>query len=408
MQTDTVIVRPAQPNDEEVIAEIRAIGFGWEKDKVLEALRDNPRYDLSHVMVAEHGGRVVGTATVFPAKMWLSGVPMNIGSVAAVAVHPDFRRRGVAAKMMRFAILRAYSERQALTALFPFSHKFYNKFGYQTVGDLHAYRVHRTNINIRSDKVSHVRSFKANDLRIMRVMYKGQMTWHNGWLTRSDEWWDTLVAKWPNMMVFDNDGMIEGYYAYEVKLDKNKERMLYIKELFAPESEAYFALLSYLSLQNEADIIEYLAPPDTLLRHSLHEPVAQDAVNRKWVFRDLCHVTPGPMARVVNIIEAFTARFYTRGISGERVFKVTDPLIPANEVPVVFRVVDGRPETQLADDRKIQVETDIGTLTQLLCGYLKAKEASKLGRLKTNEETCSWLDQIISDTPLYIQPGDWF
>ena len=408
MSSDTVIVRPAQPNEEEVIAQIRAIGFGRDKDKTLAALKGDPRYDLSDILVAETAGKVVGTATVFPAKMWLSGVPVKVGAVAGVAVLPAFRHQGIGAKMMRFAILRAYNERQAMSALFPFSHKYYSKFNYKTVSDLHAYRLHRTNIMAPYDGADQVRPFHPNDLRIMRVMYKGQMTWHNGWFTRTEAWWDKLIKSWPKIVVFDNDGLIEGYIAYDIITNGKNQAIFYIKEMFAPEGPAYQALSSYLATQQEADVIEYLAPPNTLLRHSLHQPVAHDAQNRGWLFNDLSHVTPGPVARIIHVPEAFTARFYTRGMSGERVFKITDPLIPANEEPILFRLVDGRPETQLASDAKIQVETDIGTLTQILCGYLKAREANLLGRFKASEDTCSWLDQIIADAPLYIQGGDWF
>lgn len=408
MNIDTVIVRPAQSNEEEIVAQIRAIGFSYDKAKALAALRSDPRYDLSDILVAEFGGKVVGTATVFPAKMWLSGVPVQVGAVAGVSVLPEFRRKGIGAKMIRFAMLRAYSKRHAMSALFPFSHKYYNKFNYNTVGDLHAYRLHRTNIIASPNADGQVRPFHPNDLRIIRVMYKGQMTWHNGWFTRSDAWWDKLIKSWSKITVFDNDGMIEGYVAYEIQTNSNNEPVFYIKEMFAPEGPAYKALTHYLATQKEADIIEYLAPPNTLLRHSLHQPVAYDAQNRGWLFNDLCHVTPGPMARIIHVPEAFTARFYTRGMSGERVFQITDPLIPANEEPILFRLVDGRPETKQASDAKVQVKTDIGTLTQVLCGYLKAKEANLLGRFHASEDTCSWLDQIIADDPLFIQGGDWF
>lgn len=405
---ETVIVRPAHPKDEETIAHIRAISFATDEQKVLDSLRNNPRYDVAHIIIAELGGQAIGTATLFPVKMWLSGVPVNVGAIAGVAVLPDYQGHGVAAKMMRFITLRAYSQRQALAALFPFSHRYYGKFGFRTVGDLHAYLINRNNINITSEHLGKVRPFRAEDLRILRVMYKGQMTWNNGWFTRSDGWWERLVNSWQKITVFDNDGTIEGYYAYEIKGGPDGKKVLNIKELFAPESEAFHALVASLARQSEAELIEYLAPPHTLLRHCLHQPTAHNAQNRGWIFKDLCHVTPGPMARIVNVGEAFTARFYTRGISGERVFRITDPMISANEEPIVFRLVDGRPETQLADGRKVQVETDVGTLTQLLCGYIKAHEARQLNRLMANEETCTWLDKIIIDTPLFIQAGDWF
>jgi predicted acetyltransferase len=349
----------------------------------------------------------MGTATVFPAKMWLSGVPVSVGAVAGVAVLPEYRQIGVAAKMMKFLIMRMFAEGQALSALFPFSHKYYQKFGYGTIGDLHAYRINPSNLTI-FEEGHKVRPFKPDDLAMMRVMYKGQMTWHNGWFTRSNEWWDRLIERWPNIVVFDNDDMIEGYYSYEIQTSERGERELHIRELFAAEDPAFRGLIGYLAAQNEADVIEYLAPPHTPLRHALHQPIADDAQNRGWIFNDLCHVTPGPMGRIINLSTALTARFYSRHMSGERIIKATDPLIPTNEEPIQFRLVDGRAETKPASDRKPQIEADIGTLSQIMCGYLSAMDARRLGRLQADEDTCSWFDQAIVDSPLYIQAGDWF
>jgi predicted acetyltransferase len=408
MNVDTVIIRPMIPDELEAVAHVRAIGFGISEEKALNAFKNDPRYDASHTLVADDGGQIIGSATVFPAKMWLSGVPMSIGAATAITVLPEFRGSGIAAKMTRFVILRSFEEGHALSVLFPFSHQYYSKFGYRTISDLHVYRIQRDNLDVSAEEAAKVRPFNPTDLRMMRVMYKGQLTWHNGWFTRSDEWWDKLVQSWPKLMVFDNDGMIEGYYAYDIKINDSNERVLHLKEFFAPEGPTYRALIASLAAQDEAEIIQYLAPADTLLRYSLRQPTAHRAQNHEWIFKDLCYVTPGPMGRIINLPKALTSRFYTRGLSGERILQVTDPLIPANETPLVFRLVDGRAETRPAEAGKPQIETDIATLSQVLCGYMKAIEAYRLGLLKASEETCTWLDKIIVDTPLYIQPGDWF
>jgi len=407
MNLDAVTIRPMQPQELDDVANLRLVGFGGEQEQAKIRLQENPRYDFSHIFVAEHNGQLVGTATVFPAKMWLSGVPLSVGAVAGVAVLPEFRNNGIAAKLMTASILDMHAQEHALSALYPFSHSYYHRFNYATISDLHVYRISPDNIAITGN-VENVRPFVPDDLPMLRATYKGQLTWHNGWFTRNNEWWDKIVERWLNFMVFDNDGWIEGYFSYFYSTDKDGNKIMAIKEFFAAEPEAYQAMMGYLAQQNIVDIIEFLAPSDTLLRHSLKEPVAYDALNRSWIFNDLCHVTAGPMGRIINLHKALTTRFYTRGMSGERVFKVTDPIISVNEAPFVFRLVDGRAETRPAHGKAIQVETDIATLTQVMCGYMKAKDARLLGRFRTDEDTASWLDQIIVDTPLNIQAGDWF
>jgi predicted acetyltransferase len=300
-----------------------------------------------------------------------------------------------------------FASGHALSVLFPFSHKYYKSFGYNTVGDLHVYRIAPDNLAI-SGNINHVRPFDPGDLPMLRVVYKGQMTWHNGWFTRSNDWWDKIVERWPDIMVYESDGYIDGYFMCTKTTNPKGKKTLQVKEFFAAEPEALQGLIAYMATMDDVDVIEYLAPADTPLRHCLHQPAAVDAQNRGWIFNDLCHITPGPMARIINLPKAFTTRFYTRGISGEVVFKVSDPLIPLNEDPIVFRLVDGRAETRSAGESDVQVEADIGTLTQVFCGYLKAVDAYRLGRLSATEDICSWLDKIIADTPLFIPTGDWF
>ncbi|NJN93359.1 MAG: GNAT family N-acetyltransferase [Anaerolineales bacterium] len=404
---DSVTVRPILPDELEKVAYVRAASLGGDQAACLTDLQNNPRYNSSNIIVAEYQGEVIGTITLFPAQMWLSGVPISVGAVTGVAVLPQFQRKGIAGKMMDFSIVRMVAEGRAMSVLFPHSHKYYRQFGFGTLGDLHAYRINPHNLTVFAEG-HRVRAFTPDDLPMMRVMYKGQLTWHNGWFTRSNEWWDKIVAHMPNIMVFDNDGTIEGYYTYDLETGKTGEIVLRLKEFFAAEDQAYRGLIGYLAAQNEADVIEYLAPPDTPLRHSLRQPKADDAQNRGYIFNDLCHVTPGPVARIINLSTALTKRFYARHMSGERVIRVSDPLIPTNEEPLLFRLVDGRAETRSADGRKTQIETDIATMTQILCGYLTAQDARRLGRLQSNEDTCSWLDKAIEDSPVYIQPGDWF
>ncbi len=408
MNLDNVTIRPMQAAEMQQVAAMRAAGFNGNPEQTLERLQNNPRYNASHMLVAEHAGGLVGTGTIFPAQMWLSGVPMDVGAVAGVTVLPDFRNNGIAAKLMQHAIGQMHANGRALSVLFPFSHKYYHDLGYGVISDLHAYSFTPDNLAVSSGR-ENVRPFEPGDLPMMRAVYKGQMTWHNGWFTRSNDWWAKIIERWPHIVVYDNDGFIDGYLIYQSGSGADGRRTLEIKEFFSAEPEAYQGLLGWLAAQQDIDRIDYLAPADTPLRHSLHQPYAAGGQNRGWIFNDLCHITPGPVGRIINLAKAFTTRFYTRGVSGELTFKVIDPLIPANEEPIVFRLVDGRAETRPAEGKlSSAIETDITTLTQILCGYMKAVEARKLGRFATDEDTCSWLDKIIVDTPLYIQAGDWF
>ncbi|MDM8528493.1 GNAT family N-acetyltransferase [Anaerolineales bacterium HSG24] len=398
--------------DFESFAHVQSVCFGVEEKEAYNTLMDNPRYNTSHVIAAEINGKVIGVAIMFPAKLWLSGVPIDIGAIARLGVLPDYRNQGVASQMMETLVKKAAEKEYAFASLFPASPQYYQKFGFGVVGDLHVYQLSPKNIMDFEEKEM-VRNFEESDLSTMRAMYKGQMTWHNGWLSRSDEWWNKIINKWPKIVVFDNDGEIDGYLAYETVTNEEGQTVLKVKEFFAAEGEAFRGLIGYMSSKTDVDVIEYLAPPDTPLKHSLNQPRTIDEIDRGsgygFNFYDLSHVTTGPMARITTLHIALTKRFYARHMQGQRIIKLTDPFIPENETTIIFRLVDGRAESKIATPNKApQIETDVRIFTQILSGYLPAIDAQRLGLLKANEDTCSWLDKAVADSPLYIPSGDWF
>ena len=64
--------------------------------------------DIAHAMggvhwLAEARGRIVGHDSVVPRLLEADGMPMTTGYVEAVATHPEWRRRGIASRLMALA-----------------------------------------------------------------------------------------------------------------------------------------------------------------------------------------------------------------------------------------------------------------------------------------------------------------
>ena len=64
---------------------------------------------------------------------YLDGQAVKTGGIGAVATYPEYRESGAVRALFSQIIPEVYNNGEILSALFPFNHKFYRKFGYEVV-----------------------------------------------------------------------------------------------------------------------------------------------------------------------------------------------------------------------------------------------------------------------------------
>ena len=402
-------VRPATIDDLETIVQLKVVGFGGNNVDRLESLKNNPRYNYRHIVLGEVNGKVVGTATAFPTQMWLTGVPLQMGAVAGVTTLPEYRNQGVAFAMMDYLLKSMYRQDMAISILFPAVHDLYYRCGYANCTTWHSYGIKPDNLP-KFEEAANVRPFQPEDLRPIQSIYRGgQLSLADGRLTRSSAWWELVVSEEQrsgdkHIVVYQGDGGVEGYLKYQL----GNDRILTVSEMFVSSDAAYRGLWGYMASQPYVTGIDYLAPADDPIYHLLKQPKDRHGGNRGWIFDDIYHTTASVLLRIINLKEALTSRFYPHNMMGNRVIKLSDPQIPDNETPVNFRTVDGRPDIIPVEGQFPDIEADIGTFSQIFCGFLTPEVARRLGRLEANDETVEWLTRAMVAKPLFIPNGDWF
>lgn len=409
MMSEEIAIRQATLDDLDAVAHLRMLGFGGSEASHRTDLENNPRYNYRHVILAEVEGKPAGTAMAFPTQMWISGVPLQMGAVAAVTTHPDFRGRGIASAMMQRLLENMAQNGMSISVLFPMVHSIYKQCGYAPAAVWHAYSIKPDNLPVFNE-ANRVRLFKMEDLSTVRSIYRGgQLSQADGRLTRSSMWWDKSVAEEArtgnrHVVVYEGETGVEGYLKYTV----NHDKVLNVTEMFVASHAAYRGLWGYLASHPDITSIDYLAPADDPILHLLKRPRDSYGGNRGWVFDDIYHATASIMIRVINVVEALTSRFYRHDMMGNRILKIHDPQLPKNQEPVNFRIVDGRPDIIPLDNESPQIEIDIATFSQIICGFLSPETAHRLGWLQADGETVAWLSKAMVANPIFIHKGDWF
>lgn len=130
-----MLIRPMREDDIETVREIDRLSFSlpWPERAYRHEMRKNTTSVLQVAELDQPGEdkRVVGMVVV-----WLI---LDEAHIATIAVHPDFRRRGIAEKVLLVALERSL-ERGARQAMLEVragnqaARNLYHRFGFEVVG----------------------------------------------------------------------------------------------------------------------------------------------------------------------------------------------------------------------------------------------------------------------------------
>jgi len=96
------VIRPATPDDEPELRVLDHASWAWENTPV--ELRDKP-FDTDGVLVEVIDGQIAGYVKL--GELWPLPSVEHVRELKGLAVHPDFRRRGVGRTLIDAAIAHA-------------------------------------------------------------------------------------------------------------------------------------------------------------------------------------------------------------------------------------------------------------------------------------------------------------
>ena len=367
-------VRTYKEGDGEALARLMVAAFGGEADYAREYYdpKRNPRLDPEQVHVIEDDGEARASVTVLPMEVLVDEKPVAMGGVAAVMVHPAYRRRRYAGDLMRVALGDMGDRAVNISLLDPFAHAFYRSFGYELATEVVEYTLKPTDLPTDSGQAN-LRAYREGDLPRMMELHGAESREHQLCALRSEAFWrKTLGRKDHEAAVYETGDGVGGYLIYNMssyREGREPERRLEVEELVAATPEARRALVSFLAaLDPDAFDIRHRTPRND----TLHPYLKSSYVDAK--------VEPDQMLRLVDVEGALG---HLNREAGPLVLEVTDAVIPANAGEYTFgggQVVRGAE----AEDR---VALDVRQLAQLYAGYLPARQLARHGLVGPSSPT---------------------
>lgn len=421
-----MIIRQASGSDTDAIASLLSKSFLEDTSIIRVSIENNPRYSLADMYVAEDkrlNGGIVGCLRITPFEVFSRGVKIPMAGIAAVAVQPEARRRGIAEALMEDALRKIYEMDFPISMLFPFKHHFYKKFGYGYVGNVVQYEFSPSNISKFSvdsqssleEERSHVHAFnKVDKSKVKRVLQ--QEIQANGAFTllRNDNFWELVVfPKFKDAYVYD-DGEVKGYIVFEVYKEHGAsnglagETCLNIKEFVGLDAAVHRGLWGFVSsLGEQVTRVKFLAPADYPLHLFLKEPRESDYRRLFFEYKSFSSLASGFMLRIINLSVALSKLRHNIAAPADFVIKVNDGNLPQNSrrfnlhVHNCETIVD---ETK----RNVQFESSIEIFSQIYSGFLKPSDALRLGFAKGEKAVVAKLDELFKAPAPFIYQYDIF
>ncbi len=364
-------LRTYREGDAETLAQLMVTAFGDGAAYAREYFdpAQNPRLDPEQIHVIEEDGEARAGVTVLPMEVLVDEKPAAMGGVAAVMVHPAYRRRRYAGDLMHTALRDMTDRGFNLSLLSPFSHAFYRSFGYELATEAVEYTLKPTDLPTDPEQ-SNLRAYREEDLPAMMALLEAESRGHQLCALRSEAHWrKTLGRKEFEAAVHEAEGEVRGYLIYkmsEYREGREPGRRLEVQELVAATPEARRGLVSFLAaLDPDAFDVRYW----TSREDPLHPYLQNSYVDAK--------VEPDQMLRLTDV-EGALDHLNRKG--GPLVLEVADDVIPENTGG--YTVGDG--EVVRGAEAENRVTLDVRQLAQLYAGYLPARQLARHGLVEAS------------------------
>ena len=354
------------------------------------------------ILVVELDGELVSSLICTPGSIMRDGKIVSHSAAGAVGTLPEYRRMGCAGAMMTECAKLLHSEGICASSLWPFSYKYYRKFGWEVGAEWRAYSG-PSSVFAEHGNSEKVRKADIEDLCSIKSVYVDFATQYNCLTVRTDSWWDRIVKINNYLKPLDKQGAIvhitdsevDGYAVYDVET-REEDNVVGVKEIVFKRHEHRRDMLAKLAMIDPKGQVNFGAPAGDLFLHELPEP------------RDVTtSVRPAFQFRIFDPQAALLALSPADDISGRLSFVLTDPVLePVREIGVE---ISGGGVSICKPERASAMEMDIMTFAKIFSGYISPGDAWKIGKVKTdNNEVLELANRAFSTLDPYrswIEPG---
>lgn len=367
----TLEVRKARPEDTAPARALQRAAFNL--DDPGSAPHPGDRDELR---VVTQRGRVVSCLTLISAGLCIRGSSVTMGGVRHVATDREEQNQGFASALMRQTLQHLRAEGTAVSVLFPFSFRYYRKFGYELAGN-HCHFWCRPNCIPAYQEQEECRAASPTDVAALALLDHDRARARACTLDRGERRWREICGQRDLRVLVHSASPIDGYAVTAEGRDAYGGGVLRVLDLAAATPRAWRGLLGSLAAA-PVESVEWYASAEDLASSGLMRSPAP--LREGFKPRGIVTVRPMFQLRVVDVSAALRACLAAfPGGAYRLALRVKDELLPENEQPLALEGTAGGARLTVPRGGDAVLELDIRVFSQLYCGYLSPVGAVSQG-----------------------------
>ena len=316
---------------------------------------------------AFEGGRLLSGMWEIEFLMLFDGNNVKMSGIGGVGTLPEARKGGLVRQIFEKLLPEAYENGVVFYCLYPFSHDYYRRFGYEIA-------CARNNVSIPAKSFfglkpggEFVQIFPGDDTCALQEVHSSYIDGLNHGICRDywpdDRGWKRFTENDPyNTGIFlylwkDDEGRPRGYIKYKAEGDDDGGHAMSVQELAFTDREGLYGILGIVGgLSAQFKNFRWEMP-------MFIDPF--DFVGGAWEVSQ--YISPRDMTRVVNVKAALEMMRRPSG-EGSYVIEVEDANIAANNGRYLVEFAQGETRVSLTK-KEAHLRCDIPVLSQLVTGY---------------------------------------
>lgn len=336
-------------------------------------------------------GALAGGMRLFRFTMTVRDASLVVGGVGSVAVHPLFRKQGVARSLIRYYHQNCRDEGSAISCLYPFRPDFYRRMGYGYGAKKAEYQLRPAAFPPAVGR-SDLRFAVESDRDAMIACYNRYAAVTNGMFVRfAGDFHVEFADSSMRSLIYSEEGVVHGYLVYEYRRGAATSRMsndLFVYELIYETPAALAQLLGFLNGQQDQARYIIFPTQDEHIHHLLSDPRTGNERMIAPVYHESNVQGIGMMYKVLNVPGLFrqlaAKQHDFNGQSVRLRLRVDDPFFGESAGITLLHFDQGQVQV-MPDDGSLDGEYDvavrlsIGHLSSLVLGVVDLRSLVRYG-----------------------------